>query len=127
MLAGYSGSARRDPITNQDIYTSLSLPIFDRFQTDNQTLSALFAFAQIGGLNLVADKQAEGASAQLVTGGYYKGLGVGALLGRTIAPEHDSEQGGSVVVISYRYWQRRFSGDPNIVGKLVEINGAPFS
>jgi predicted permease len=127
MLAGYSGSARKDPVTNQDIYTSLSLPIFDRFQTDNQTLSDLFAFAQIGGLNLVADKQAEVASAQLVSGGYYKGLGVEALLGRTIVPDDDSEQGGSVVVISYRYWQRRFNGDPDIVGKPVEINGTPFS
>src|SRR5215510_6111219 len=75
MIAGYSGSARKDPITNQNIYTSLAFPVFEQFRDNNRTLSNLFAFTQIGGLNFVADAQAEVASAQLVSGDYYRSLG----------------------------------------------------
>jgi len=127
MFAGYSGSARKDPVTNQDIYTSLAYPIFEEFRKDNQTLSEIFAFAPIGGLNVVADGQAEVASAQVVTADYYKGLGVTASMGRTILPTDDSVENGAVAVISYRHWQRRFSGDPGIIGKPIQINGVPFT
>ncbi|HTD57218.1 MAG TPA: ABC transporter permease, partial [Silvibacterium sp.] len=67
------------------------------------------------------------AAGHLVTGDYFSVLGAEPLLGRTIAPSDASAPGRSpVAVISYRYWQQMFAGDPSIVGRAIIINGTPF-
>lgn len=54
-------------------------------------------------------------------------FGVRPLLGRNIEPS-DAENGGqSVVVLNYRFWQRRFGGDPHVVGHTLELNHAPYT
>jgi predicted permease len=63
----------------------------------------------------------------LVTGGYFLVLGVGAVRGRTLLPEDSSAPGREpVIVLSYRAWQNRFAGDPDIIGKKVLLRGYPF-
>ena len=60
----------------------------------------------------------------MVSGGYFGVLGLRPALGRLIAPEDEPQVGESaVVVLSYDYWQRRFAGDPNIIGQLLTVNG----
>ena len=60
----------------------------------------------------------------LVSGGYFRVLNLRPALGRLIAPEDEPRVGESkVVVLSYDYWQRRFSGDPNVLGELLTVNG----
>jgi len=54
-------------------------------------------------------------------------FGVHPLLGRNIEP-YDAENGGhSVVVLNYRFWQRHFGGDPDIIGQTLEINHARYT
>ncbi len=54
-------------------------------------------------------------------------FGVRPLLGRNIEPS-DAENGGhSVVVLNYRFWQRRFGGDPQVIGGTMDINHAPYT
>ena len=68
------------------------------------------------------------ASVQFVSGNYFRTLGVPALLGRTI--EADDEQGGTsagVGILSYRYWQRAFHGDPSVLNRKLRLNGTPFT
>ena len=68
------------------------------------------------------------ASAELVSGNYFQVLGVPALTGRTIQPADDVVKLGSpVAVLSYGYWQRRFGGDPRVVGQILAVNGHPFT
>ena len=65
---------------------------------------------------------------QLVSGNYFDMLGVRAAIGRTFAPDEDRTPGRyPVVVLSHRFWQRRFGGDPNIVGSTVTLNGHAFT
>src|SRR5688572_3456795 len=60
----------------------------------------------------------------LVSGGYFGVLGLQPALGRLITPEDEPRVGESaVVVLGYDYWQRRFSGDPNVLGELLTVNG----
>src|SRR4029434_7061219 len=73
------------------------------------------------------DGRAEIAEGQLVSGGYHAGIGVTAFLGRTLTNEDDKATAPAAAVISYRYWQRRFGGDPSASGKAVTLNGAAFS
>src|SRR5271163_3530357 len=54
-------------------------------------------------------------------------FGVRPLLGRNIEPA-DAENGGhSVVVLNYRFWERHYGGDPQIIGQTLEINHAPYT
>lgn len=58
-----------------------------------------------------------------VTPNAFSVLGVSAALGRTFVPE-DAEPGSpDVVVISHSLWQRRFGGDPDVVGKTIALDG----
>ena len=58
-----------------------------------------------------------------MSGTYFPVLGVGAAVGRVIAPEDDRVRAGHpVAVLSYEYWRTRFSGDPNVVGKTIVVN-----
>src|SRR5882757_2905449 len=68
------------------------------------------------------------ANAELVSGNYFQVLGVSAIVGRTILPSDDVVKLGSpVAVLSYGYWQRRFGGEPRVVGQALQINGHPFT
>jgi putative ABC transport system permease protein len=48
-------------------------------------------------------------------------------LGRTFRAGEDAPGGGAVAVISYGMWQRRFGGDPGIIGRVLRANSAPFT
>jgi predicted permease len=54
-------------------------------------------------------------------------LGAKPMLGRLLLPEDDKPGKAPVVVLSARLWKRRFSSDPNIVGKGITLNGNPFT
>ncbi len=55
----------------------------------------------------------------LVTGNYYRLLGVNAALGRTIGPEDDRADRPAVAMLSYGYWQSQFGGDPGVIGRVI--------
>jgi putative ABC transport system permease protein len=59
-----------------------------------------------------------------VTSNLLRVLGVQPLAGRTFV---NGEEGGKLVVLSYRLWQRRFGGDSGVVGKTVLINDERYS
>ena len=123
-LQGYNST---DPVTGQRTSTSFSYPVFEQLRDRNQSLSDLFAFAEIGRLNVSIDGQAELASGQLVSGGYYDGLGVQPIAGRAITNEDDDTSAPPVAVVSYGYWKRRFGQDLSAVGRSINLNGNHFT
>jgi len=122
----YTGNSSRDPVTGERIMTSFPYQSFARFREQPGVLSDVFAFGGVG-LNVNADGQSDVATGQAVSGNYYAGLGVQAMIGRTIADEDDKPSASPVAVLSYRYWQRRFSGDPGVVGKQINLNNVAFT
>lgn len=64
-----------------------------------------------------------------VSANYFSVLGTTPLLGRLLTDDDDSGAPGDhpVMVISYELWQRRFGGDPSVVGSSVPVNGYPFA
>jgi hypothetical protein len=44
-----------------------------------------------------------------------------------IEPGDDTTAGASVAVLGYGIWQRQFSGDPGVLGKVIQIEGTPFT
>lgn len=59
----------------------------------------------------------------MVTGGFFRTLGVQPLTGRFITDEDDKQGGARVVVLSYELWQKQFGGQSEIVGKEVSLSG----
>ncbi len=56
-----------------------------------------------------------------VTASFFQVLGARALHGRTLAPEENNPGKGDVAVVSYGLWQRRFAGDPDLVGRTIRV------
>ena len=70
----------------------------------------------------------ETAMTLVVSENYFSVLGVEALRGRTFGSADKAELAASPsVLISENYWQKRFKGDPTILGKAVRLNGAAFT
>ncbi len=71
---------------------------------------------------------AEFATTFEVSENYFSVLGVNALRGRTFDAMSSAELAASPsVLISENYWQKRFNGDPSILGKVVRLNGVAFT
>jgi predicted permease len=85
--------------------------------------TGIFARRPISG-SIGIDGQTERVPGELVSGTYFQVLGVGAAVGRLIAPDDDNVRGGNpVAVLTYDYWRNRFGRDPNVVGKTITFNG----
>ncbi|HWT02796.1 MAG TPA: ABC transporter permease [Pyrinomonadaceae bacterium] len=59
--------------------------------------------------------------------GYFQIMGGTPLLGRVFSPEEQQEGKDFVVVLGHGLWQRRFGGDPAIVGQQVNLSGKPYT
>lgn len=97
------------------------LALFDWQQQSTDAFDPLAAFT---GMNatLTGDGVAEQLSASRVTPEFWNVLKVQPLLGRTFTAAEDKEN-RAVAVISYGFWQRRFGGDPGVIGKKFTLNG----
>ena len=63
-----------------------------------------------------------------VSENYFSVLGVSAIRGRVFLPQDAADlEAHPALLISENYWQRRFGGDPALLGKSVKLNGAPFT
>ena len=70
----------------------------------------------------------EPLTGQRVTTNYFSLLGISPVLGRMFVDADQPEKGaGPVAVISYRLGQRRFSGDPNVLGTSITVDQRPFT
>ncbi len=65
---------------------------------------------------------------EIVTGNYFSVLGAKPAIGRGFLPDEDAAPGAKLVcVLGYGEWQKRFGGDPTIVGRTISLNGNPFT
>ena len=79
-------------------------------------------------MNLAASDGAEDVLGDIVTTNYFAALGARAVVGRLFAPDESDQPGASpVVVLSHRYWSRRFGGSRDIVGQTVRVNRYPVT
>jgi hypothetical protein len=62
-----------------------------------------------------------------VSDNFFTMLGVNPVAGRILRPEEQGPGKASSLVIGYGFWQRRFGGDPGVIGRKVELDGEPFT
>jgi hypothetical protein len=93
-----------------------------RFLRENKTLADIAAFANVD-LDATIDGSAEEITAQLVSGSYFRTVGVRPAAGRLIANDDDAAPAAPVAVISHGFWHRKLAADPSAIGKTVVLNG----
>jgi predicted permease len=104
-----------------------SYPTFEDLRDRAESFSDVFAY-RITLAGVSVDHNSDHCLIGRVSGNYFSALGVKPLHGRLILPTEGHTLGAdSVLVLGYSYWRRRFAGDPDIVGKKVEINGHAFT
>jgi predicted permease len=95
-------------------------PLFRNLLASSTTVSS--------GVNLSDGAVTDRVRCELISGNYFDVLGVGAAAGRILSPEDDRTPGAHpVLVLSYAFWQRRFGGAPDVVGRTVSVNATPFT
>ena len=113
------------------VLASFSYPAYQEMRRRDHSLGDLFAFvdlSQFEHLSATIDGHADVISAELVSGNFFAGMGVGTALGRPIEPEDDTAPGtGAVAVISDAFWQRRFGRSPAVIGKTLDVNLTPVT
>ncbi len=71
---------------------------------------------------LVLPEGSESMEGMWVTKDYFRTVGLQPKLGRTFVEAETSPNGPPVIILGYEFWQRKFNGDPNIIGKTIRIS-----
>jgi len=76
---------------------------------------------------LASQDHADSTVAAFVSFNFFSVLGVNPLRGRVFTSEEDKPDRDMVALLSYGLWQRRFGGDPNLVGQRVNLDGSQYT
>ena len=101
---------------------------FEDYRAKNEVFDGLVShqFIQLSLSSGTGDPEA--LAGEIVTGDYFRVLGAPFALGRGFRADEDAVPGAApVTVLSHGLWQRRFGGDPAIVGKTIPVNGRGFT
>ncbi|MDE3135135.1 MAG: ABC transporter permease [Acidobacteriota bacterium] len=114
-----------------DDWNIVSAPNFWDWQRQNHVFESMAIFDSAGkGYNLAGEPgriEPEQVSGLRVTAGFFNVLGVQPFLGRGFLPEEETLGKDHEVVLSYGLWQRRYGGDPALVGKTIPIDGLEYT
>src|SRR5436190_1399435 len=103
-----------------------SIPNFNDTRAQSQTISDWLAFSTWG-TNLRGPNETERLQGIKISSGALQNLGVVAAAGRTFMANDEKPDSARVVMLSYGVWQRRFGGDPHIIGSTQILNGDSYT
>ncbi|MGA8145864.1 MAG: ABC transporter permease [Candidatus Acidiferrales bacterium] len=104
-----------------------SYPDYLDLRDHNKSFSGLIA-SDLRSLNLTGNGKPQRVWSTICSANYFDVLGVRPMLGRGFLPSEDTKAGSTpVAVISYRLWQTRYGGHPDIIGKSISLNQNPYT
>jgi hypothetical protein len=122
----YNGSARSNA-AGERVATSFSHPVIANLRDHATTFSDVFCFDHPQQLSVVHDGTAQLVDGQFVSGNYFRGLRVYAIVGRTLVEDDDKPGAQPVAVISHQFWRRAFAESPDVISRRILVNGAPVA
>ncbi|MEP6491310.1 MAG: ABC transporter permease [bacterium] len=102
-----------------------SMPDYLDWRRESKTME--LAAHSGGSFNLAEEERPERVEGSRVTPSFFKVMGTAPLVGRAFLPEEEQPGAAKVVVLGNAFWKRRFAGDPAAVGRIVKLNGVPFT
>jgi len=106
---------------------SPSYPNFVDWRAQNTAFDSMAAVRGSESFNFTGSGEPERLQGRLVSAEFFSTLGIEPLFGRDFLPEEDSPGATPVAILSYGLWQRRFGGDPDILGKQLTLNTQSFT
>jgi predicted permease len=105
---------------------SLSLPDGRDWEERSEMVEAMGLYLdRTGGFIYTGGDQATEVRTAYVSGGFFPTLGTPALHGRTLLPQEE-EADNHVLVLSYGYWLREMGADPDVIGRLMDMEGVAY-
>jgi len=107
-----------------------SVDAFDQLRAQNHSyedVAGYFAFSTVDNMNLTGHGVPQPITGIMVTGNFFKTLGVQPMLGRLFTPDELLLNTRPVALLEYSFWKRQYGGDPNLVGKAIEIDKQPVT
>jgi putative ABC transport system permease protein len=104
---------------------AMSIQEMREFQTQSQTLEDLTGFLSQS-VNLTGGDRPDRVRGAFVAANFFQVFDLKPVVGRTFAPGEDGPGAEKVVVVNEKLWRERLSGDPNLTGKKLILNGEPF-
>ncbi|MGH9141338.1 MAG: ABC transporter permease [Vicinamibacterales bacterium] len=105
---------------------SLTNPLWEQVRERQQVFTDVFAWSAPT-FNLATGGEARDAQGLWVSGDFFAGLGVSALIGRTLTTDDDRRGcAAPPAVLSYGFWQREYAGSPSVIGRSIMLDGHPF-
>jgi len=111
----------------QDDHSYFSGPAVCDFREQNRSFESLTGFSPRWSFNLKGEGEPERIYGFFASANFVETLGVAPLLGRGFTAENDRPGAPLVALLSYGLWQRRFGGDPGIVGKAINLDDGPVT
>jgi len=104
-----------------------SYPDFVDVRENNKSFSGMLGYHD-DYISITGSAKPERVYGALTSADYFEVLGVQPYLGRTLISTKANERAGAaIVVLSYGLWQNQFAGDPEILGKTIQLNLRPFT
>jgi putative ABC transport system permease protein len=127
----YKEPARLALLWSKDLKTGddrdqLSFTDVEEYRTKNHVFQNIVAFGDWTGV--FSDRGTpERIPGMQVADGYFSLMGVQPLLGRAFLPEEEIDGKDQVIILGHGLWQRRFAGDPGIVGKQIRLSARSYT
>jgi len=128
VLSSHNTKSGRGP-TYSGYGMSLPYSGLGRLQRQSDVFSGVMGFVPLGfgpeSVTVNINGQPSLAGGEMVSGNYFTGLGVSAILGRALT-EEDEVRSARVTVLSYNYWTAKFGRDPSVIGKTITLGGEVY-
>jgi predicted permease len=106
--------------------SNVSLAAFEQLKKQESISDACF-FNYTTRLNVSSAGSSEVVEGQMVSGSFFKTLGINPIAGRVILDSDDEASSQNVAVLSDRYWESRFGRNASVVGQQLVVNNVPFT
>jgi predicted permease len=104
---------------------SFTNPVWEQIRDNQKTFSGAFAYSTMR-FNLVTSGEVRYAAGNLVSGDYFRTLGVQPALGRLLSVADDQRGCPSIVVLSEAFWRSAYGGELGVLGKTISLNTRAF-
>jgi len=108
------------------LFSTTSYPDYLDLRSQNDVFEDVIGYTPMFGA-LGMETGSRLAMGEIVTGNYFRVLGVSALIGRALGPEDDAPGAPRVAVVSYRYWTHELGSAPDVLGRTMRIRGNPLT
>jgi putative ABC transport system permease protein len=104
---------------------AFSVPEINDFRGVAQKLGTIAEYSQMSYTMIEKGGDAARINVGLVTGNYFKTMGLGVIRGRTFNENDDGTKVPPVMILTHAYWNSRFGADPGVIGRRVMLDGRP--